>query len=105
MKIYFDEGKQYLFERGGEVKVVSQIVSKEQMEYEVRDEQRKVALEQYIKRQLTDKLVVDGGVQEDTLYLLTYEKVVDNKYMPNIYRYEMRIVPIERINPHKQEIS
>ena len=29
MKIYFDEGKQYLFERGGDVKVVSQIVSKE----------------------------------------------------------------------------
>lgn len=29
MKIYFDEKKQYLFEKGGDVKAVSQIVSKE----------------------------------------------------------------------------
>jgi hypothetical protein len=29
MKIYFDESKQYLFEMGGDVKAVSQIVSKE----------------------------------------------------------------------------
>ena len=87
------------------MRVVSQIVSKEQMEYEIVGE-NKNKFESYIKRNLMDRLTTYGdGIQEDMLYMFVYEKVVDNKYEPNMYRYEIRVVPIERINPHTQKIS
>lgn len=99
MLINFDPDKYYIVEKVDKQRNSIQVISAE--EYNTIGSIDKEKFESYIKRDLTDKLLVEyeGGIKEGELYLMMYDKVKTDYPFPETYNYELRIVPINRINP------
>ena len=98
MLIDFDPDKYYIVEKVGKQRNNVQVVSAEEYSTVGIDKEK---FESYIKRNLADKLLIDyeGGIKEGELYLMMYDKVKTDYPFPETCSYELRIVPVNRINP------
>ena len=98
MLINFDPEKYYIIEKVGSQRNSSKLVTADAYEHAILDIDK---VDNYIKHSLANELLVEyeGGVKDGTLYLLMYDKIKTNDPIPGSYRYELRIVPVDRVNP------
>lgn len=89
-----DNKEKYLIEKCGDIKCVSKIIPIEQ---QVRFDEK--ILETLTLKNMVVQLLVDheGGIQEDCLYLLKYDKVSDYELLEDAKKYTLKIVPVKMV--------